>query len=143
MNKHLKVLLLFLAFSASAIAQKANDQKAKIDMLKAFYAEYITANAKEPANEKEVAAIKKKYCTAKFLKEIEAKQASGELDYDIFVSAQDYDIEWLKTLKVEPAATFNVFRVTYDMNFEDEKALIRPVIVKENGKFKIGGIKTD
>lgn len=123
-----------------ASAQKANDRQAKIEMLKAFYTEYITANSKAETDGREIDAIKKKYCTAKFLKELEA---AADPDYDIFLSAQDCDIEWLKTLHVEPAATFNVFRVTYDLGFEDEKALIRPVVAKENGKFRIDGIRND
>ncbi|RZJ68772.1 MAG: DUF3828 domain-containing protein [Flavobacterium sp.] len=135
-------LLLTVVFSASA-QKKTDDQQTKIAMLKSFYTEYIIANSKTPIDEKEVDAIKKKYCTAKFLKQLAAQQAGGETDYDIFVSAQDYDIEWLKSLKIEPSATFNVFRVTYDMNFEDDQALIRPVVAKENGKFKIDDIKTD
>ncbi|RZJ73332.1 DUF3828 domain-containing protein [Flavobacterium sp.] len=145
MKKHLIVLILALSafLSVSSFAQKASDKEAKIKMLKDFYTEYITASAKEPSDQKEIDAIKKKYCTAKFLKELDAKLASGELDYDIFVSAQDYDVEWLKSLKIESAATFNVFRVTYDMGYEDDQALIRPVVTKEKGKFKIDNIKTD
>lgn len=142
MSKHLTSVFIFLAIaiSASASAQKANDQQAKIEMLKAFYTEYIIANSKAKIDDQEIAAIKKKYCTAKFLKELETAE---DPDYEIFLSAQDCDIEWLKTLHIEPAATFNVFRVTYDMGFEDEKALIRPVVAKESGKFKIDGIKND
>lgn len=143
MNRYVKALVFFVSVAFSASAQKANDQAAKIAMLKSFYTEYIIANTKSPSDEKEIDAIKKKYCTAKFLKALAEKQASGELDYDIFVSAQEYDIEWLKTLKIAPSATFNIFRVTYDMNFEDDQALVRPVVVKENGKFKIDDIKTD
>lgn len=143
MRQYISAVLLFIGIMASgnASAQKANEQKAKTDMLKAFYTEYISANAKENVDQKAVQAILKKYLTTKFLKEY--SKLSEELDYDLFVSAQDFDIEWLKTLEVESAATFNVFRVTYDMEFEDERALIRPVVAKENGKYKIAGVKTD
>lgn len=144
MTRPLIVLFLSAVFSVSALAQKAKkDQEAKINMLKAFYTEYITESSKEPADAKKIDAIKKKYCTAKFLKELDAKMAAGELDYDPFVSAQDFDINWLKSLKIEPSVTFNVFRVSYDMNFEDEPALIRPIVGWEKGKFKIDGIKND
>jgi len=142
--KHLiSAIFLFAALMTGSVAssQKANDQKAKTDMLKAFYTEYITANAKVPANEKEIQAILKKYLTTKFLKEYATLSAG--LDYDLFVSAQEFDTEWLKTLQIEPSATFNIFRVTYDMGFEDEKALIRPIVAKEGTKFKISGVKTD
>lgn len=139
MKNYITALIFFM--SIAAFAQKANDQKAKTDMLKAFYTEYITANAKEDVNDKEVQAILKKYLSTKFLKDY--AKLKEELDYDLFVSAQEFDTEWLKTLQIEPAATFNVFRVTYDMGFEDEKALIRPVVAKENGKYKITGVKTD
>ncbi|MBD3581820.1 DUF3828 domain-containing protein [Flavobacterium selenitireducens] len=143
MRHYISAVFLFVGImvSGSASAQKASDQKAKTDMLKAFYTEYITANAKEPVDAKQVQAILKKYLTTKFLKEYAT--LSGELDYDLFVSAQEFDIEWLKTLTIEPAATFNIFRVTYDMGFEDDKALIRPIVAKEGKTFKIDGVKTD
>lgn len=143
MNRHLTAFLIFFSIAFSASAQKNSDKEAKIAMLKGFYTEYIVANSKEIVDAKEVEAIKQKYCTAKFLKHLEEQKASGELDSDLFVSADEFDVNWLKTLKIEPAATFNVFRVTYDMGFEDDQALIRPVVVKEKGKFKIDDIKTD
>ena len=143
MKKCIFLVLFAAGFLTPTIvtAQKAGDQKAKTDMLKAFYTEYIAANTKDPVSEKEVQGILKKYLTVKFLKEV--PKLSEELESDPFVSAQDFDAEWLKTLTIEPSATFNVFRVSYDMGFEDEKALIRPVVAKEGGKYKIDGIKTD
>jgi hypothetical protein len=90
MIKNIASILFVFGFliSQHAICQtsKEKDQKAKIEMLKAFYTEYITENAKQDVDQKQVDAIKKKYCSSKFLNQLTKLQ--DEIDYDIFLSAQ-------------------------------------------------------
>jgi len=114
-----------------------SSDKQIVELLKAFYVNYITENAKMPVNLKSVEAIKKKYCTARFISKIEKK----ELDYDVILNAQDCDLEWLKTLSVtKDSKRLNTYVVSYVDNYSKKMNSISLVVVSEKGEFKVNSI---
>jgi hypothetical protein len=107
-----------------------------IQMISNFYKEYITINSGDLADEKELSKIKKKYCTARLLDFI----ANEELDYDIIVDAQDYDMEWVKTLSVtKELPEGDTYIVKFSSSGQTEKS-IKVKVQKENNTWKIDSI---
>lgn len=113
------------------------DQDSVILMLKQFYTSYISEHLKDDVDDQKVNSLKKKYVTEKFLYTL--KEAG--LDYDPFVNAQDYDENWLKSLRVEEdASSANLYRVFLLNGFTGETYCITLQIVKEKGEYKISNI---
>jgi hypothetical protein len=114
------------------------------DMLKGFYTTYITMceSGAGSSYEEKIAALSKQYCTDSLWGAIQQKFATYELDYDPFLSAQDCDIESLKTLSVKKDnQTENVYIVSYVFNsYNPDTIEINLTVVKEKGGIKINNI---
>ncbi|HEY1163726.1 MAG TPA: DUF3828 domain-containing protein [Chitinophaga sp.] len=138
-----KILFLFLAaacifsnFSCQSQARASDD--AAIKMLKEFYTSYITEGAKIESSEETLASIKKKYCTGKLLNKMKQEMEAGDMDSDPFINAQDFDIEWLKTLSIskDPQKT-DVYIVSYLDNDAKTRTSMKLHVVKAGAQYKI------
>ncbi|WP_198173014.1 DUF3828 domain-containing protein [Hymenobacter ginkgonis] len=112
-------------------------------MLKAFYTAYITGGAQAPtrANLAQSVALQKEYCTASLCRKIQAQYASGHLETDPFLYAQDVDIAWVNTLSVQKdAKVLNGYRVSY-RPAPAEKTTIHVTVIKQGKAVKIASIK--
>jgi len=138
-----KILFLFLAaacifsnFSCQSQA-KASDDGA-IKMLKEFYTSYITEGANIESNEEKLESIPKKYCTAKLLAKMKHEMEEGEMDADPFINAQDFDIDWVKTLSIsKDPQQADVYIVSYLDNYSKTRTNIKLHVVKEGAQYKI------
>lgn len=127
--------MLFSAFSCQSNPPSSTDEQ--ISMLKEFYKGYITENAKMPIDFAKVNLMKKKYCTANLLSKIEKE----ELDYDPFLNAQDSNTEWLKTLSVKKDTNgSNLYQVSYKDTYSGKLVVIKLIVIKEKGSYKIDAI---
>jgi hypothetical protein len=132
-----KFLLFFAAIVIICIkcapvqSQNKSPDEQVVTMLKSFYTSYITVifEAKDSIEFK-LDSIKLKYCTTDLLEKIK----NGEWEYDPFISAQDADIEWLKTLSIiKDQTTINTCLVSFD----NKRITIRLRVVLQNNLYKI------
>ena len=138
-----KILFLFLAlactfsnFSCQSQAKASDD--AAIKMLKEFYTSYITEGTKIESSEDKLESIQKKYCTAKMLTKMKHEMEEGEMDSDPFINAQDFDIDWLKTLTItKDPQKADVYVVSYLNNYSKTKTHMKLRVVKEGAQYKI------
>lgn len=138
-----KTLFLFLAAaftlsnSPCQSQAKASDDPA-IKMLKEFYTSYITEGANIESNEAKLQSIEKKYCTGKLLSKMKHEMEAGDLDADPFINAQDFNIEWLKTLSIsKDPQKADVYIVSYLDNDSKARTKIKLHVVKEGVRYKI------
>ncbi|WP_440133582.1 DUF3828 domain-containing protein [Chitinophaga sancti] len=131
------VLTLF-SYACSAQSPAPVD-KAAI-MLKQFYTAYITVIAGDINTAKEE-KIRKQYATAKLLKKIQDLTDKEELDYDLFLHAQDADTRVLPYLKiVKDPKKPDTYTVTYGDSFTKHDASIKVHVIKEGENYKIDNV---
>lgn len=129
-------------------AKQAHFDRTAIKMLKQFYHEYANADSRmakadDVASQiEELRAVKEKYCSAKLINWLDKE----EIDVDPFLKSQDFNIEWLKTLKVEKEANYrNQFIVTYSFFDHFRKQTVQRkislVVVRLNGEYKIDDVR--
>lgn len=122
-------------FAVDTIQPNIVQQDTIVTTLLLFYTSYITENIE--MNDQKVSELKKKYITSQFLDKLQKLN----LDYDPFVNAQDYDEDWLKTLKVIRNKEINgVYEVYRFDNYNKRYVCIKLRIIKENGQYKIDSI---
>ena len=143
-----KIIVLFFIgiviffYSCCNFAQNnlSEDQQMR-DMLKEFYTSYIIQFTKWPPDPKKEGSIRRKYCTARLLKEIKNDE---ELDYDPRLSAQDSDPKILKTLTITKSDGIpNGYIVTYEDDFTKNKISIKLVVIKEKDGYKIDSVESE
>ncbi|TAF74136.1 MAG: DUF3828 domain-containing protein [Bacteroidetes bacterium] len=131
-------ILFFINFNCNGINLDSLENKKIINHLTVFYRSYIHENVKMPTNDYKINLIKKKYCTNKLLQKIEL----DDLDFDPLVNAQDYDLEWLKTLTIKEIITKkNTFSVSYIDNFSKKRIFLSVTVINESGSYKISFVK--
>ncbi len=111
-----------------------------IEMLKEFYTQYITENAKTASDFdlKKVKAIENKYFSQKLIQKLK----TAELEADPFLNAQDFELAWIENLEITPFVTENVYKVCYNYTQEHTKC-ITLVLTKENEKYLIDDIENE
>lgn len=131
------IILNTLVFTKFAHAQT---DSAKL-MLTKFYKAYIPAFASsDEVNQTQ--KLQKQYTTAKLNAWINKQTEAVELDYDPFLNAQDCDIYWLKTLKIEKdAKTPNLYIVSYVDKYNPKRNYVKLFVTKERNQYKISGFK--
>jgi|ERR1044072_10351 hypothetical protein len=138
-----KILFLFLAVTytfanLSCQSQAKASDDAAIKMLKEFYTSYITEGTKIESNEDQLESIQKKYCTAKMLTKMKHEMEEGEMDSDPFINAQDFNIDWLKTLTItKDPQKADVYIVSYLDNYTKTRTQMKLHVVKEGAQYKI------
>jgi len=147
--KRFSLVILFIAGTITLKAQTPADEQQAITLLRNFYTAYMTKMASTADNnEKALAAIEKKYCTAHLLQAI-AKRNNPEkvnwLDYDPFLNAQDTDPAWVKTLsyKRNPKQP-DLYTVSYYYYDPDNKkkvtVIIHVFVTKQKDGLKISSL---
>jgi hypothetical protein len=83
-----------------------------VGMLRDFYASYLAEQVKAISDYdyRKVDSLKLHHVTKRFLNELIYK----ELEYDVFTGAQDYEMDWLKTLKIEKdMSKTNIYNLSF------------------------------
>jgi hypothetical protein len=114
----------------SEVIESANDSI--INTINSFYTSYISENAKDIVNKNALKELKSKYVAKSLLDKLDKKK----LDYDPFVNAQDYNIEWLKNIEITKD---KLKKDTYKVCIIDNgiKTFIPLVVKKELNQYKI------
>jgi hypothetical protein len=111
--------------------------------LKEFYTEYISEGDKPLSREHGIALLKirQEYCTQRLFNELDKYSKIMVIDYDPFTNAQDFDINWLKTLKINKDSIRNdMYHVSIWFDYEKVYSNIKLYIVKEGESYKIDNI---
>ena len=134
LKQHIILLVSFCLLTFNATAQFNNDSISQ--RFKAFYTYYIIENDKPLPNNGVSKDTLKKYFTSSFLKKMHNDK---ELDYDPIVHAQDYDKEFVKTLKVAKLADSNPkkYCVSYWYEFAKKTDSLIIYVANEAGNWKI------
>jgi hypothetical protein len=138
-NIKAKTFFLFGIVLFIGCGQVKTQSSDEVKMLKDFYTSYITECSQYPAATAIEAAnaIKQKYCTIRFLKNMEKQ----DLDYDPFLNAQDCDREWIKSLSIsKDTETENMYNISYKDISNDDQITVKLIVVKEADGFKIDEI---
>lgn len=124
---------------------EAEQQDAACVALQEFYQAYITEGAKNTTDGTALHAIKEKYVTKNLLSELQQALSKGELDYDPFVNAQDFNFDWLGTLEISKDKSLPAtYHVSYANSYEkDGKTHIKVAVVNEGGRYKISKLHFD
>ena len=139
MKKNICIYLFMIgmSFYNNSYGQISSSSDKQIrETLKSFYKVYIAENDKMPIDEKKLNSIKRKYCTLKFIKKMKA----SDLDYDPFVKAQDYDKNWLKTMKINKDSKKNIYVVCFMDTYVKTNICVKLLVLKVNKEFKIDNV---
>lgn len=118
---------------------KGTENDTAIKMIRSFYSEYITINNEVSVDEARLAAIKKKYCTARLLSALQQE----EMDYDPFLNAQDCDTSWIRTMSVKHDVLENdIYHVQYKDVSTQENIRVKLKLNHENGEYRIDKVYT-
>ncbi|WP_177318753.1 DUF3828 domain-containing protein [Chitinophaga sancti] len=138
LTSFLACVLTVFSYACSAQSQAPVDKAAV--MLKQFYTAYITVISNEHNNDKEE-KIRKRYATAKLLKKIQDLTDKEELDYDLFLNAQDADTHTLPYLKiVKDPKKPDTYNVSYGDSFTKNVTNIKVHVIKEGENYKIDDV---
>jgi hypothetical protein len=138
LTSFLACVLTVFSYACSSQSQAPVDKAAF--MLKQFYTAYITVISNENNSDKEE-KIRKQYATAKLLKKIQDLTDKEELDYDLFLHAQDADTRMLPYLKiVKDPKKPDTYTVTYGDSFTEHAASIIVHVIKEGENYKIDDV---
>lgn len=118
---------------------KQETAETPVDMLTAFYTQYITETSNPHWNQSKRDSIIRTYCTERITRIVHTGNPDV-LDYDLFLNAQDCDINWLNTLAIVPETAGSAYRISYE--YTDYKGdiitnTIRLQVTKENDRYKI------
>ena len=134
--------LLCTVMHGLCFAQNLPEEKA-ISTLKSFYTEYITHVAKPPSRDyvQGKNKIQQKYCTQKLLNHVDSLRVYHDLDFDPFLQAQDYSLNWIETMviKKEPTGE-NIYNVYRWGSFDEKYEVIKVSVVEEEGEYKIDAL---
>ena len=109
-----------------------------VKMLREFYTQYITQNAKVDGYDHNVIiAIQNSYLSKDLLKKLK----EAELDYLPFLNAQDCELDWLETLEIVPQNNDgNSYKVCF--YYQDNlRKCITLFLVENNGKYLIDDLE--
>lgn len=143
-------LLFLLLLTQSCVQKNENEVKTKINLdktelidkndslkiktIREFYVAYITENTKDEVNSNYINKLKNKYLTTKLLNNLE----KDELLSDPFVNAQDFSIDWLKSIKILKDKTKDN---TYIISINEEiKKSVSLVVIKDVDSYKIDSL---
>jgi hypothetical protein len=146
-----KVFILFFIISIcisgslscfNSVAQNHFSQEQITQMLKNLYTN-IAIICSDPYlySLEKIDSIKRLNCTANYYKEIKDQ---GMLDYDPLLKAQDFRVEYLKTLTIrKDLKREDLYYVSYITPYDNMKLTIKLIIVKEKESYKIESVFLD
>jgi len=130
------VILVLVCFSCSATAFAQTDTKATAESIKRFYCYYMIESDNPPPHKEVSKDTLRKYFSVSFLKKM---RTDRELDYDPIVHAQDYDKEFVKTLKVSKCGdgSDGKFCISYWYEADKKYDSLYVYVIREAGAWKI------
>ncbi|KGO79671.1 DUF3828 domain-containing protein [Flavobacterium beibuense] len=139
------ILLLSVLFIVSckditsAPKQQSLDYKLASEMLISFYTEYLSLSEIPPREAgPKIDAVIKKYCT----KELADKIIAGGLELDPFLTAQDWNVDWIPTLEVKNKDPKNYIYTVCYTNYGDSDSICTDLtLIKTNEGFKISYVE--
>jgi hypothetical protein len=105
--------------------QSNNDSLLIISRLTTFYKACITENAKDSVDFAIVDSLEAEYCTPEFI----SKKHDDDIDWDLLLNVQDYDLKWLNSLAVKKVSD-QVYSVSYYSDYEKSTRTIQLKIQK-------------
>jgi hypothetical protein len=138
-----KTIITFFAFGfilINTISCKGNQTNSDNDkiasMLKDFYTIYINERCKMPEDFDKQDSLIKKHCTLKLQNQLQ----DTDLDYDIFLHGNSFELEWLNTLSISvDKVNSSIYNIKYEYSIPNKKEIkmIKLLIVKEGDDYKI------
>lgn len=132
----MRYMLVFFIWCLTVTVSCGSDysESEAIKVIKEFYKLYLNELEEFPPNISKMDSIKNIYCTSNFL--LDNKR--NDLDYDPFLNAQDSNVDWLKTLRVEKySESEKTFKISYYDSYSNEDVTIILGVLHENGQYKI------
>lgn len=132
------ITVLSLVFSSRLCGQIQNSSEKKaMEVIEAFYNNYITEISKMPFSIEKIDSIKKMYCSTDLL----AQLKNEEQDYDPFLNAQDFSTDELKSLLIQKdTERESTYTVSYIENFKHSTIEIHVEVVKYKEGWKINAV---
>ncbi|MDH8702148.1 hypothetical protein M2138_001508 [Dysgonomonadaceae bacterium PH5-43] len=142
MKKHLYYYLIsFLISTTLSCCASTNEESEKeiIRFISDFYTEYINEGNKPGTFCIDcIIEIQKKYCTPELLNHIEFLRNEKDLDFDPFIQAQDFVLDWLDKMTIEKVKSRkSLYNVSFKYESEEEYTTITIGVKKYNNQYKI------
>lgn len=135
------IIILLINNHSCTLAQKKDERI--ISMIKTFYSTYINevaSNRSIMELTEKLDSLQKIYCTDKLLNTI--PDIMEETDADVFLKAQDVNVESINTLIVKKdLRNHNKYIVSYYDPYSKNSIIIILRVVKDKGKYKIDSVQ--
>ena len=145
-KKLLRTLVAFvlLNFYCNIVCAQNYGEDIKIrTMLHSFYTTYISAGCEDLSTnyEPKLNRILKRYCTAKFVKNLTARTETGEIDWDPLINAQDFDPKWILTLSIKRnISRINQYDISYFDDYSQKECTMKVTVTKQGEDFLINNV---
>jgi hypothetical protein len=145
-TKAISTLIIIFIFCACSTAQKNIQEDRVISTLKQFYTEYLTASDLPFSAFSDGSGgwvqnlrdIQQRYATQRLLNHIDSLRIHEDLNFDVFIQAQDSWIGWLDNMVIKKDGNGeNQYSVFIWHGYEYGFVRIRMVVVEEDSKIKI------
>ncbi len=134
----MKYLIIILSVFLSSCLNGQN-KKQEINYLQQFYKSY----SDNWENDDALNFLKKKNLSKELIINISKANASGLLDYDPLINAQDLNEEFLKTLKINYKDNIDLYEISYKDNYNKKSRIVYLKLIKNENLFKISDIKVN
>lgn len=124
--------------------RESSTEKVALKTLYTFYTDYFKIYNQNPsiANQIKMDQLVQKYCSKSFYKKI--PQLTEQTGADVFLKAQDSDIQFLKTLKIAKTINQNEYLVSYLANGNTNQQIkisIYIQLLKQGNQYKINSVR--
>jgi hypothetical protein len=135
-NLSLTLIAILIFISACNVNNSANEETKFIE---GFYKSYITELSKEDTKSSREDTVLNKYCTTRLITFLEKQYEEGELDWNPFLNAQDFDLGTINTIKInKEKSKYNLYSVSYVWPGTGETVdKIKLILVSEGNSYKI------
>ncbi len=145
-KKLLRIIVAFvlLNFYCNIVSAQNYGEDIKIrTMLHSFYTTYISAGCEDLSTnyEPKLNRIKKRYCTAKFVKNLTSRTETGEIDWDPLINAQDFNPKWILSLSIKRnVSRINQYDISYFDDYTHKESTMKVTVTKQGEDFLINNV---
>lgn len=107
----------------------------EVEFVKKFYEAYIIDFERIPTDENATETLLNKYCTAKMIDKV----YDEDLDYDLFLNAQDVD-ENLRNSITYTSKSANIVQVRYVSIYDSSVTKVNVYLLKDKNNFKVDSV---
>lgn len=138
-----KAFSILFCVATCGRAQEGTYDRQPSEMLYQFYHQYITEGDSSPTRRSIGVqdSLLRANCTVELMDKLDADIKSGRLDWDPFVRAQDFDVNWLKTLQVKQEGATGWFVVSFLEDFTQRWTHVRLKVAYTNRRFRISEVE--